>query len=323
MNHEPTDITVAVLKGGPDSEHEVSLASGGQVAEALRGHRGYRVVERLVDRPSVGDLQELGADVIFPVLHGPWGEGGPLQERLEASGIPFVGCGSRAAATGMNKDATKRACVRSGIPTPDWQLVESGGSVTIPAPCVIKPVDEGSSFGVRLCHDERQATLATEELRDSGRSVMRESLIRGRELTVGIVGQRVLPIIEIRSAGHFYDYHAKYVSEETEYLLRPSLPQEVEADCRRHALRLWRELGARDVGRIDFLFDGTDCWVLEINTMPGFTEHSLVPMAARHDGMDMTTLCSSLVEMARDRAGDHSTGLAGGAPLNRIGASRP
>ena len=108
-------------------------------------------------------------------------------------------------------------------------------------------------------------------------------------------------MIEIRTASGFYDYDAKYVRNDTEYLLRPRLPQGVKEDCRRHALKLWHEIGARDVGRIDFLFDGEIAWLLEINTMPGFTDHSLVPMAARHDGMDMMTLCASLVEMARQR----------------------
>ena len=301
MPYQTPNIRVAVLKGGPDPEHEVSLASGGQVAEALRGHRGYEVIEQVIDRPSVEELRQLGADVVFPVLHGPWGEGGPLQERLEASGIPFVGCTARAAALGMDKHATKQICRKARIPTPDWELLTPETSATLGPPCVLKPTDEGSSLGVRLCRNDEEFQQARTELQAVHPRLMAERLVEGRELTVGIVGDQVLPIIEIRTESGFYDYEAKYLRNDTQYLLRPRLPQGIEADCRRHALKLWDELKARDVGRVDFLFDGEAVWVLEINTMPGFTDHSLVPMAARHYGMDMTNLCSSLVEMARKR----------------------
>ena len=315
MNHQTPPIRVAVLKGGPDPEHDVSLASGAQVAEALRGHRGYEVVECLVDRPTTQDLLDLEVDVIFPVLHGPWGEGGPLQKRLEATGVPFVGCGSTAAATGMNKHTTKQLCLHARIPTPQWQLLEPGDTCTLDPPCVVKPVDEGSSVGVRLCRTNQELSDAREALQEVHSNLMAERLIEGRELTIGIVGDRVLPLIEIRTASGFYDYDAKYVRNDTEYLLRPRLPQGVKEDCRRHALKLWHEIGARDVGRIDFIFDGEVAWLLEINTMPGFTDHSLVPMAARHDGMDMMTLCTSLVEIARQRRGaDQPEGLVHANP---------
>ncbi|MEE2680956.1 MAG: D-alanine--D-alanine ligase [Planctomycetota bacterium] len=315
MNSPKAPIRVAVLKGGPDPEHEVSLASGAQVAESLRGHRGYEVVECLVDRPTTQDLLDLEADVIFPVLHGPWGEGGPLQKRLEATGIPFVGCGSTAAEAGMNKDETKRICRNARIPTPEWEVLEAGVACDLQPPCVVKPVAEGSSVGVRLCRDQSELTAARIELSATHSNLMAERLIEGRELTIGIVGDRVLPMIEIRTASGFYDYDAKYVRNDTEYLLPPRLPQGVQEDCRRQALKLWHEIGARDVGRIDFLFDGETAWLLEINTMPGFTDHSLVPMAARHDGMDMMTLCGSLVEMARQRLNaDQPEGLVHAKP---------
>ena len=301
MTHQTSHLRVAVLKGGPDPEHEVSLASGTQVAEALRGHRGYEVLESVIDRPTVEELQALGADVIFPVLHGPWGEGGPLQKRLEASGIPFVGCTARAAELGMDKHATKQICRHARIPTPDWEVLTEDTTATLRPPCVLKPTHEGSSLGVRMCRSNEEFRQARTQLQAVHPQLMAERLVEGRELTVGIVGDRVLPIIEIRSESGFYDYEAKYQRNDTEYLLRPRLPQGIEQDCRRHALKLWHELQARDVGRIDFLFDGESVWLLEINTMPGFTDHSLIPMAARHDGMDMTTLCSTLVEMARKR----------------------
>ena len=301
MNHQTPPIRVAVLKGGPDPEHDVSLASGAQVAKALRGHRGYEVIECLVDRPTTQDLLDLEADVIFPVLHGPWGEGGPLQKRLEASGVSFVGSRASAAELGMNKHATKQLCVHARIPTPEWQVLQPGDTCTMKPPCVVKPVDDGSSLGVRLCRTEGEIAEARKVLEPVHSTLMAERLIDGREFTIGIVGDRVLPLIEIRATSGFYDYEAKYLRNDTEYLLRPPLPQGVEEDCRRHALKLWHEVGARDVGRIDFLFDGEIAWLLEINTMPGFTDHSLVPMAARHDGLDMMTLCTSLVEMARQR----------------------
>ncbi len=301
MNPSTTPIRVAVLMGGPDPEHDVSLASGRQVAMALREDSSFAVSEHTIDRPDEEELLELGADVIFPVLHGPYGEGGPLQKTLEAIDIPFVGSDSRAAAMGMDKCETKKRCLASRIPTLEWTELASDSTCTIECPLVVKPVDEGSSIGVRICRDESELREARETLQKTHARLMAERLATGRELTVGIITNEALPVIEIVPKTGSYDYEAKYQRDDTDYILDPTLPTGLKEQCQRHALALWNQIGARDVARVDFIFDGAECWVLEINTMPGFTEHSLVPKAASHTGMNMTTLCGSLVRAALER----------------------
>ncbi len=303
MHRPKTPIQVAVLMGGPDPEWEVSMASGGRVAGALREDPDFVVSEHKIDRPEPADLLTMEADVIFPVLHGPFGEGGPLQKRLEATGLPFVGSDSRASSLGMDKCETKRCCLESEIPTLDWAELQESTPCTIPFPLVVKPVDEGSSIGVRICRDDSELKEARRTLHSSHERLMVERFAAGRELTVGIVSEKTLPLIEIVPKTGSYDYEAKYERDDTDYVLEPELPAGLQERCNRHALTLWRAIGARDVARVDFIFDGEECWVLEINTMPGFTEHSLVPMAAKYDGMDMTALCGSLVRAALQRHG--------------------
>ena len=296
-----TPIRVAVLMGGPDPEHDVSLASGREVASALRHDPMLEVSEHEIDRPDVNALLELGADVIFPVLHGPFGEGGPLQERLESSRIPFVGSDSRASAAGMDKCETKRRCLDSEIPTLEWSELHPGASCELAFPLVMKPVDEGSSIGVRICRDPSEFAEARHDLEGAHRRLMAERLATGRELTVGIISDEALPLIEIVPKSGRYDYEAKYERDDTAYILDPQLPRGIAETCTTRALKLWQTIGARDVARVDFIFDGRECWVLEINTMPGFTRHSLVPKAAAHVGRNMTTLCGSLVRAALER----------------------
>ena len=298
-----TPIRVAVLMGGPDPEHEVSLASGRQVAAALRDDPLFSVSEHEIDRPDKNELAGFGADVIFPVLHGPFGEGGPLQERLESSRIPFVGSDSKASAAGMDKCETKRRCLDTGIPTLEWSELHPGVACTLPFPLVMKPVDEGSSIGVRICQDRSEFAEARNTLEGTHGRLMAERLATGRELTVGIISDEALPLIEIVPKSGRYDYEAKYERDDTAYVLDPELPSGIAETCRSHALKLWHAIGARDVARVDFIFDGLECWTLEINTMPGFTEHSLVPKAAAHIGKNMTTLCGSLVRAALERHG--------------------
>jgi D-alanine-D-alanine ligase len=301
MGRETDGIRVAVLMGGPDAEREVSLASGEQVALALEQDAGFEVIRRTVDRPGAAELLELGADAIFPVLHGPFGEGGPLQEILESTGLPYVGCRPRAAALAMDKLATKMLADGVGVPTPPSRELRPGEPLDLEPPLVLKPANEGSSVGLRICHDRAAAEAARRELEPVTPRLMAERYVRGREVTVGVVNGETLPIIEIRPAVEFYDYEAKYTREDTAYLLDPELPPGVADALRRHTLAVWNRLGCRHLARADFLVDSTAPhvpWFLEINTMPGMTTHSLVPKAARHAGIGMTALCGGLVHRA-------------------------
>jgi D-alanine-D-alanine ligase len=293
-------MRVLVLKGGPDAEREVSLKSGGQVAAALR-RAGADVNEVAIDRLTLDDLRRLAGDVIFPVLHGPWGEGGPLQELLEQDGRGYVGCGPQAARLAMDKTATKAAVARVGVPTPAACEVRRGQPLSVQPPLVLKPSNDGSSVDLRICRTAAEVAEARRELEERRARLLAEAFIAGREFTVGIVQGRVLPIIEIRARGGVYDYQAKYHRDDTQYLLDPDIPAALAEAMRAHALRCWSELGLRDVARVDFMADERGPWFLEVNTMPGFTDHSLVPKAARHAGLTMEQLVLDLATGAMRR----------------------
>lgn len=303
---------VLVLGGGPDAEREVSLISSQGVADALAESGRFAVQRVVIDHVSIDDLADMPGDVVFPVLHGGWGEGGPLQDLLEADGRPFVGSMARAARTAMDKLATKLHAEAIGIPTPEvFVLDRRDPACPLPLPVAIKPVHDGSTIGLHLCRTEqdwaraRQAIDAETFMGDAstaGRTYMIEPLVGGgkaRELTVGVLDDDALPVIEIRPAEGLYDYEAKYTREDTAYLIDPTLPAGVRERIQDQTLRLAQRLGIRHVARSDFLLDedGT-AWLLEINTMPGFTGHSLVPMAAAHAGLGMPELCTRLVNLA-------------------------
>lgn len=297
--------TVLVLMGGPDAEREVSIMSGQEVAAALRESGEHRVIEQVIDAPTAAELRAIadaaGADVIFPVLHGKWGEGGPLQDLLEEMGIAYVGSQPQAAALAMDKLATKKVLARFGMPTPHAQRLGGDEPCAVQPPLVLKPINDGSSVDMRICRNAAEVESARAELRSRRQSLMAEEYIAGREITVGIVLGEALPLIQIVPAVEYYDYEAKYTREDTKYILNPELPGEVTAQCVRLALLAYKRVGCRDVARVDFMLDERGPWFLEINTMPGFTTHSLVPMAAAAAGTSMVALCVRLVESALQR----------------------
>lgn len=304
--------SVLVLMGGPDAEREVSLRSGAMVADALR-RAGLEVFEQVIDRPTLDELRAMPGEVIFPVLHGPFGEGGPLQDLLEADARPYVGSRPRAARLAMDKLATKTLARRLGLPTPPSRELRRGDACDLEPPVVIKPIDDGSTVDVFIARTRPEVDRALAALFERRERVMAERYIEGREITVGWLLGRVLPIIEIVPAEGFYDYDAKYVRNDTEYVLeperaeswachrakRPPLPEKAAALARHATTELVQGLGARHVARVDFMVDADGPWLLEINTMPGFTDHSLVPKAAAHAGISFPEVCRSMVLAAR------------------------
>ena len=306
-----SQTTVLVLGGGPDAEREVSLTSARFVGDALERSGRFNVVRQTIGTLSGEDLARLEADVIFPVLHGGWGEGGQLQDLLERDGRPFVGSGASAARAAMDKIATKMVALRESIPTPTAHILDlRDPSSPLPFPVIIKPVHEGSTIGLYVVDNLQQWQQARERIGQelasaaagspgASRSYMVEPKIKGRELTVGVIDRDPLPIIEIAAAIGLYDYEAKYHRNDTRYTLDPSLPTGVADRIKRDSCRLAAAMGIRHLARADYMLDsdGT-AWLLEINTIPGFTDHSLVPMAARHAGMAMPDLCAKLVELA-------------------------
>jgi len=297
---------VLVLAGGPDAEREVSLVGARCVADALAADPRFDVRHEVVGRLDAAALAALGGDVVFPVLHGPFGEGGPMQDLLEAGGRPYVGCGPRAARLAMDKAATKLAALRLGIATAEAAIFNpNDGESPLVLPVVLKPVHEGSSVGLHICRDAaqweaaRQAVLA--DLREHPRRVylLEREIERGRELTVGLLDGRPLAPIEIRPAQGVYDYQAKYHRDDTRYDVSPALPAGVTERIQSQAAALASALGVRHLARVDFILDSAGvAWLLEINTMPGFTTHSLLPMAALHAGLPFAALCAKLVDLA-------------------------
>jgi len=303
--------TVLVLGGGPDAEREVSLVSSKAVAAAIDRSGSFRANYQVIDRASLADLKGMAGDVVFPVLHGGWGEGGPLQDLLEADGRPFVGCRGRAARLAMDKLATKLLASQLGVPTqPASAYNARDAACPFEFPVVLKPVHEGSSVGVHICRSQADWSLAVAKvqadikLHPSRVYMVEQAVLGGSELTVGMLDGKPLPPIEIKPSVEFYDYEAKYHRNDTQYVVDPPLPAGVGAAIQAYAKKMFDGLGAKHLSRVDFLLDGSGkVWLLEVNTLPGFTDHSLLPMAANRQGLPMERLCASLVQMALRDAG--------------------
>ena len=303
INRRPLRVTV--LAGGPSNERDVSLTSGRAVAAALKdaGHAVY-----LAD-VTPDDLSALDApaDVIFPVLHGEWGESGELQAILEARGLAFVGSGSAASRLGMDKVATKQKWIAAGLPTPAFQLLASPTLKTVSGPCVVKPVSGGSSIDcfLKRCAPETECDVedAVHFLVAKYGRCMVETLVDGYELTVGILFDRPLPPIWVDPGdGQWFDYKSKYSPDGAAH--RFDLPPLADAAAiQRLCLKAHRVVGCRDLSRVDLMLDRAGRpWLLEINTMPGFTGRSLLPDAARQSGLNFPALCDALAANAAGRA---------------------
>lgn len=298
--------TVLILGGGPDAEREVSLKSAALVARALREGGRFAVSERTIGAVTAGELRGMGGDVVWPVLHGPFGEGGPMQDILVESGRPYVGCGPAAARLAMDKLATKLIAAQHGLKTAEsCALNPRDGASPLPLPLVVKPVFEGSTIGLFVCRTGDDWRRAHAEAVRSGKPYMIERFVPGREITVGLLEREpgslsVLPTIEIVPADGLYDYEAKYSRNDTRYVVNPALPAGSAESAVHAAETLARAMGVRGLARADFIVAHDDAQprLLEINTMPGMTDHSLVPMAAKAIGLDMPRLCTLIVETA-------------------------
>lgn len=294
-------LRVTVLRGGPGSEREVSLVSGGAVAASCR-QLGLQVHEADIGPDDLLAL-DVPADVIFPVLHGEFGEDGALQAILESRGLLYVGCDAATSRLAIDKFACKQRWTAAGLPTAPAVLVRAETLEAALAgwegPAVIKPNDQGSSVGVHLV--EGGAELADCLRAAVGRwgVVMLERRLRGPELTVGILDRTILPVIEVRVTHGFYDYEAKYTREDTTYSFEPSATAAELDLIRAGSLAAFDALGGRHFARVDWILDQqTGPQLLEINTIPGFTSHSLLPKAAAKAGIDFDELVARLLLLA-------------------------
>jgi D-alanine-D-alanine ligase len=296
-------MNITVLCGGPSAERSVSLVSGNAVAAGLTDS-GHTV--RISDI-APNDLSGLDrpADIVFPVLHGAFGESGELQEILEQRGLAFVGSGSAAARLGMQKQETKRVWNEGGLQTPPSQVLTretrlKAGDVELP--CVVKAPASGSSIDVYICQSRDEAITAVDRVTEAHGSALVEQLIVGTELTIGFLDERTLPAIRIVPAAGFYNFDAKYRDRTTGYFFDLGLSTATVEACYKAAQRAYHLVGCRDLARIDLIVDRDQVpTLLEINTMPGFTPTSLLPKAAKHAGVEFDALVDRLATRAFNR----------------------
>jgi D-alanine-D-alanine ligase len=296
---------VAVMMGGPSAEREISFLSGNAVLAALQSQgidaHAFDPAER-----SVYELKRDGFDRVFIALHGRFGEDGTVQGALEVLGVPYTGSGVMASALALDKWRTKLVWIASDIPTPRYRVVDAGTDwwsvvAELGLPLIVKPAREGSTIGIT-----RVTTVDREELAQAHRVaaehdalVIVEELVTGAELTVSILGERALPLIRIEAPQGNYDYHHKYFSDETKYFCPCGIDEALELEIQAQSLEAFRIVGCSGWGRLDLILKANGRWTfLEVNTSPGMTAHSLVPMAAKQAGMTFAELCVEILRGA-------------------------
>jgi D-alanine-D-alanine ligase len=303
---------VAVLFGGSSAEREISIRSGTGVLEALRRQgvdaHAFDPAERPMD-----DLRREGFDRVFIALHGRYGEDGTVQGALELLRIPYTGSGVMASAIAMDKVRTKQIWIAQGLPTPEYRTISAGSDwnelvSALGLPLIVKPAHEGSTLGLTRVTSVAQLPAAYALASKYDPSVLAERFIAGRELTVPVLGEgasaRALPIIEIRAPEGNYDYQNKYFTDDTQYLCPAPIPEALAAEVQALVLAAYRALRCSGWGRADLMLDGEGRpWLLEMNTSPGMTDHSLVPMAAKAAGMSYDELVMVLLAGASLKIG--------------------
>lgn len=294
---------ITVMLGGPSAEREVSLASGAAVARALRS-LGHRVTE-LDPQPCHWTLPD-HTDLVFLALHGTYGEDGTVQAELDHMNVPYTGCGAEASRIAFDKVMTKNRCAATGVPVAKSLLLDSPATPwpkNWTPPVVVKPVRQGSSVGLQFVDRVEDWPAALKESFKHDSHLLVEPRILGAECTVGILGDRALPVVEVRPHSGAYDYRSKYTKGETDYLCPAPLDAETTARVQAAALGAFRAIGGRDYARVDVMVTAAgEPVVLEVNTLPGMTETSLLPKAAAAAGFTYEALCQRMVELAMARA---------------------
>jgi D-alanine-D-alanine ligase len=301
---------IAVLMGGPGSERDVSLATGRGVSKALRS-LGIAVVD--VDVRDEKFLLPKDVDLAFLTIHGTFGEDGQLQKILEDRGVPYTGEGIEGSRNAFDKFLTKEKFREHGVVTPEWEVIEVGQRPRIPVPLVVKPPCQGSTVGVVIVKDQSKLDSAMAEAGKYDRKLLVEKFVSGRELTIGILGDQALPILEIIPKGGFYDFNTKYpflnpqAGASAEHVCPAKINSTLTKKIQELALRAFRALGLVVYGRVDVLLsEAGEPFVLEVNTIPGMTEASLLPEGAAAAGINYVDLCLRIIELSaarRERAG--------------------
>ena len=291
---------VAVLLGGDSAERPVSLKSGDAVYQALVRNG----IEAIKVDPSEGLLEQLAQhsfDHAFIALHGVGGEDGTIQGLLEFYGLPYTGSGVKASAICMDKWRTKLIWMGLGLPTPQFILASSHAELEdfsrlVGFPMMVKPALEGSSIGISKVAADNQIAMAFDAAAGTGSPVLAEQFIQGKEFTVAILNGQALPAIQLKPANDFYDYDAKYIQDDTEYLLPCGLSADKEKELQALALNAYEALDCQGWGRVDVMqSEDGQFWLIEVNTVPGMTDHSLVPMAAKASGLSFDQLVMEIL----------------------------
>ncbi len=301
---------VGVLLGGMSSEREVSLRSGKAIAEGLR-KKGYDITEIDVATDLPQKIKEAGIEVAFIALHGKYGEDGSVQGLLEIMKIPYTGSGILASSVAMDKVLTKRILQERGFLTPAFAFFDAQKDTpenfsyhfSLSCPVIVKPSREGSTIGIVRVQESRELVSALKEASKYDPRVLVEEFISGKEVTVGVVNGEVLPLIEVVPKSGFYDFQSKYTKGATEYILPARLPEKLSREIQESTLEIYQELGCEGCARADFIVDHEQrFFFLEINTIPGMTETSLIPKAAAHAGLNFENLVEKLLDSARLKA---------------------
>jgi D-alanine-D-alanine ligase len=296
-------LNVTVMLGGPSAERDVSLRSGAAVAKALRS-LGHAVTELDPREPSW--VLPAGTDVVFLALHGSYGEDGTVQEQLELLRVPYTGCGPEASRIAFDKVLTKKRCLKAGIPTARFEVLDSPTAVWPSGwqpPVVLKPVRQGSSVGLQMVDEPAQWEKALAEAFRYDTQVLMEDKIIGRETTVGVLAAKALPVVEIRVKKGNFDYTNKYTAGAAEHFCPADFSPETTARIQAAALGAFDAVGGRDYARVDIMVRAnSEPVVLEVNTLPGMTELSILPEAAAAAGLNYAQLCQRMIELALARS---------------------
>lgn len=303
-NRHVSEMKIALLMGGPGSERPVSLASGAGVARALRS-LGAQVIE--VDVCGAEFELPDGVDLAFNVIHGTFGEDGTLQRILDERGVPYTGEGEQGSRLAIDKIATKQRLLESGVATAKFEVLSGSEMPSLPLPYVLKAPKEGSSVGIYIVRDASAVESSLQEVRRYGDRVLVEEFVAGRELTVGILGDQALPVVEVRPKEGFYNFENKYPflnpkAAGADHLCPAPLEPGVAEQIQGLALSAHRALGLEVYSRVDVLFcESKGPVVLEINTIPGMTEASLLPEAAAAAGISYAQLCERVIALSLAR----------------------
>src|ERR1051325_11502057 len=305
MAHERLPGKIAVLMGGPGSEREVSLATGRGVTKALRS-LGVEVAE--IDVRDENFKLPDDIDLAFITIHGTFGEDGQIQKILEQRGIAYTGDDASASEVAWDKVRTKEKFREHGVETPSWEVIHAGEQPTIGVPLVVKPAKEGSTVGIAIVKNENELEAGIAQASKYDRELLIERFVSGRELTIGILGDQALPIIEITPKGGFYDFNNKYpflnpqAGGGAKHVCPANIGAEKTNEVQQLALRAFRAAGLKVYGRVDVILPDTGpATVLEVNTIPGMTEASLLPEAAAAAGIGYADLCARIIALSQLR----------------------